>query len=1747
MAYIINRFDGTQLSIVDDGVLDNSTSLGLIGRNYTGYGETQNENFVFLLENFANNAPPTRALRGQIWYNTTEKTLKTYNGTVWLSIGNATVAETDPAHSNGGLWLKSTTNQLYVSDGTVWRQVGPEGVDGFAVTKMTSTKIRDVVGAFKPVIITQLNGTTTAIFTNEAFEINAEDSITGFSQLENGINIRNDSVVHGSLKGNASSATRLLTSRTINDAAFDGTSNITVTAATNQPLKAGDYIIGSEFNGAFDTTWDIDASPDNLIGKIVARDSTGGFTASRVIADEFVGELLGNVSTISGVSTFNNIVVDAITGTSFSGLAARATQLSARRTINTVAFDGTENIILPVPAETLTGNTLAANIVASSLTSLGQLEFLNVEAPGITIGDGNNLNIKIEGFTPTIESDTTNIMKFKLATGGVAVEPTTLTFLSASAAAADGVTAPAFVPDYILGTTINNRPVLGLPSHRWRNIYSKAATLDTLNVTTLSGRTVDDQVVVSNNLAVTGAMYGAVVGTLTGSVTGAASLNLLKSGDGMSGDINWSTTGRGLNWTMNTDGASIRFYNVADGDTDARLEFNTSDNNNEYYRWTHTSSGTTYESMRLTPNASGLANLRVSGQITVVGGGVSAATYIGDANQLTNLNATQILTGTVPAARLTGSYNINVVGNLTGNVAGNVTGNTQGVHTGSVVGNATTATTWATGRTITLTGDVTGVSAAFDGSGNLSFATTIAANSVALGTDTTGQYASTVTVSGTGLSATAVNADDGTAYTITSNATSANTGNTLVSRAANGNFDAGTITATFSGNITGNVAGNVTGAASLNVLKTGDAMTGDISWSTTGRGLSWGMNSDGASIRFYNTGDGDAASRLEFQTTDNGNEYFSWTHALSGGGTIESMRLVPNSSSAAVLTVFGNATINGTTTGTFSGVGTSLTLNAANLTTGTVPSARLTGTYAISISGNANTATSAGTATNQAGGSVNATTGSFSGRVGQSISGFHAASKEVISTRTDSGFFDWSAPTTANGWPVNGSWHHLLSSTHVNDANYYAMQFSADFYSQNLYYRSTGGNGATAWNKILHANNFNDYAPTKAGGGATGTWSISITGNSNTVTTLNSGQIVSALGFTPVNPGALTNQSGSAINGSTATFSGQVNVSTAGIRFPTDPYGGGGDYASITYESVSGEKTRLRFTVANDAGITSVDDKAEFIVPDNDSLLVNGHVTLNAANYNNYAPTKAGGGATGTWSINVTGSADSAGTVAWTGITGKPNIVLNDGGTYGINISGNANTASSTPVVSNSGNVTAETDGTGEPSGLRLRSVYSNGYPTSYGNAITLGGAGGGELLVGWSGSTGAHADNYVRSRRDTGNTWSAWAKLITDVNYNSYSPTLTGGGASGTWAINITGNAVTVSAITSTQVTNALGYTPVNPSTLTNQSGSNGQFNDVYASNDIVAQGKVYSSNTFLTGVGSLTPDGDIIENNAADISDAIEYLKLVSSTTAATSWNDYTWMRGNWGGVGSKGYAGVFCVESNAQRTLSTTVGTTPGSTGDTMLVGNVTPAGLFYNGLMISENGITLKGKNIIIDSDDGVAVVFTNPISANVTGNLTGNASTVTTVTSGQITSALGYTPANGSGAGLINGEQNYQDFNLKRATIIDYSLAHNALGNVSGSTSLNMELGNYVSATAVGAVTWSFTNPPTSSSGVASRAGSIILELTNGGAYTQYWPAATRWPAGTAPSLTSSGVDVLVFITDDAGTNWRGAISMSDSR
>jgi hypothetical protein len=121
-----------------------------------------------------------------------------------------------------------------------------------------------------------------------------------------------------------------------------------------------------------------------------------------------------------------------------------------------------------------------------------------------------------------------------------------------------------------------------------------------------------------------------------------------------------------------------------------------------------------------------------------------------------------------------------------------------GTVTAALSGNATTATALATGRTIGMTGDVVWTSASFDGSGNVTGTATIQANSVALGTDTTGNYVAAGAVSGTGLSGSS--SSEGGTFTVTSNATNANTASAIVARDGSGNFAAGTITAALTGN-----------------------------------------------------------------------------------------------------------------------------------------------------------------------------------------------------------------------------------------------------------------------------------------------------------------------------------------------------------------------------------------------------------------------------------------------------------------------------------------------------------------------------------------------------------------------------------------------------------------------------------------------------------------------------------------------------------------------------------------------------------------------------------------------------------------------------------------------------------------------------------------------------------------------------------------------------------------------------------
>jgi len=466
MAYTINKFNGEELVVLEDGTIDTSTSLGLVGRNYVGYGETQNENFVFLLENFANTAPPARPLKGQTWFNSTNSLLYVYDGAKWAIVGAAVLSTTPPEGASvGQLWLRTTDNTLHVWTVAGWTFIGPEAVAGFGTTRARSTSLLDTTGTARPVILITVNGIVIAICSSIAFTIATSNAVEGFLDLETGITLSSLRKFKGSLAGNATSATFLETPRTINGVLFNGGSNITVKSSTTNRLVRGDYLTGSDFDGSSEITWGVDASSSNIIGKVVVRNSSGGFAAGTITAD-LVGSVTGNVTAASGTSTFNKVIANEFVGPTLSGNAASATRLITARNINGVLFDGTANVTVPANAETLTGTFINPSVSQSNLSTVGLLTNLNVADAGITVG--GQLKVLVDSAVPTIRVTATNRkLNFDIVDTTQPGAVTDLSFIPASESLAlGGLNAPAFIPDT---EGVTN---LGHPAAEWNNVYA---------------------------------------------------------------------------------------------------------------------------------------------------------------------------------------------------------------------------------------------------------------------------------------------------------------------------------------------------------------------------------------------------------------------------------------------------------------------------------------------------------------------------------------------------------------------------------------------------------------------------------------------------------------------------------------------------------------------------------------------------------------------------------------------------------------------------------------------------------------------------------------------------------------------------------------------------------------------------------------------------------------------------------------------------------------------------------------------------------------------------------------------------------------------------------------------------------------------------------------------------------------------------------------------------------------------------
>jgi hypothetical protein len=171
MAYTINKTDGTILATVADGQIDElSTDLTLIGKNYSGFGESINENFVKLLENFSSSSQPTSPIRGQIWFDVSELKLKVYSGTGFVPVSSATISSQQPLNLGvGDLWFNDLAKQLYFFDGSNTILLGPDysvlqGISGLKVVN-----ILDSLNQNRVVVYLYTNGILLGIFSKDAF------------------------------------------------------------------------------------------------------------------------------------------------------------------------------------------------------------------------------------------------------------------------------------------------------------------------------------------------------------------------------------------------------------------------------------------------------------------------------------------------------------------------------------------------------------------------------------------------------------------------------------------------------------------------------------------------------------------------------------------------------------------------------------------------------------------------------------------------------------------------------------------------------------------------------------------------------------------------------------------------------------------------------------------------------------------------------------------------------------------------------------------------------------------------------------------------------------------------------------------------------------------------------------------------------------------------------------------------------------------------------------------------------------------------------------------------------------------------------------------------------------------------------------------------------------------------------------------------------------------------------------------
>jgi len=325
MAYTINLTDGTVFATITDGTINTSSSMTLVGKNYAGYGEFLDENFIHLLESGSNTTAPGSPLTGQLWWDKTNNLLKVYNGSIFKTISAATASASAPASNViGDLWYDTVNQQLKVWTGAAFLVVGP----GYSTAQGTSGAIPETItnstGATRYITSLYVNNVRVAIVYDGAAFVPEAGLLAAFPQIYPGITL-SASVGSAVFAGTATNAALLdsldssdfmrATANTattgrlqVNNAngIFIGTSNVVnISQSTNDgiidnPVNTGNLIIRTNVSG---TTYTVATALGANGTFAIANAATVGTTLS------VTGNITGaNINTAGLASVVGNII-----------------------------------------------------------------------------------------------------------------------------------------------------------------------------------------------------------------------------------------------------------------------------------------------------------------------------------------------------------------------------------------------------------------------------------------------------------------------------------------------------------------------------------------------------------------------------------------------------------------------------------------------------------------------------------------------------------------------------------------------------------------------------------------------------------------------------------------------------------------------------------------------------------------------------------------------------------------------------------------------------------------------------------------------------------------------------------------------------------------------------------------------------------------------------------------------------------------------------------------------------------------------------------------------------------------------------------------------------------------------------------------------------------------------------------------------------------------------------------------------